>query len=92
MGERGEIQNQSFIYLRLLMNISKEVKGMSYSYQKLKIGAYRLIDKLHAQKKSRDEILIAVQSNFGFGKKIVDERLEAIKGDKNGKNNKTNNN
>lgn len=55
------------------------VQQMSHTYLNEKRAAYKLIDDLYTQGKSIDEILLAVQTSYGFGRKIVEERLELLK-------------
>lgn len=50
---------------------------MSFYTQKVK--AFKLIDKLFDEKKSLEQIQFIVESNFGFSKKMIQNRVELLK-------------
>lgn len=46
------------------------------SYYDLKAKANRLIDQLIQENKTEDEIFFKISTMFGFGRKVVKERVE----------------
>lgn len=52
---------------------------MSSSYQKMRMAATKLVDKLYAEKKSEEEIVLIIEPNSGFGVRFVHARIEVLK-------------